>query len=81
MGMERYRTIRLEMPGAEPLPFWGGAVDSDTEDLAAWLRDVSGDGVSDEPFDSSIDASWLGAAPTGEGEERSGDSGSASGSG
>ena len=29
---------------------------------------MGGDGVSDEPFDSSIDASWLGAAPTGEGE-------------
>jgi DNA-directed RNA polymerase subunit beta' len=67
-GMERYRTINLEMPGAEALPFWGSTADSDTEDLAAWLRDVGGDGVSDEPFDSSIDASWLGAAPTGDGE-------------
>ncbi len=65
-GMERYRTIRLEMPGAEPLPFWAGTSDSDTEDLAAWLRDVGGDGVSEEPFDSTIDASWLGAAPTGD---------------
>jgi DNA-directed RNA polymerase subunit beta' len=82
-GMDRYRDIRLEMPGAEPLPFWGaGSADADTEDLAAWLRDVSGDGISDEPFDSSIDASWLGAAPTGDGEaERPGEGGSVFGAG
>ena len=56
------------MPGAEPLPFWSGGTDADTEDLAAWLRDVGGEGISDEPYDPSIDASWLGAAPTGDGE-------------
>ena len=77
-GMDRYRQIHLEMPGAEPLPFWGSTADADTEDLAAWLRDVGTDGVSDEPFDSSIDASWLGAAPTGDGEtERPGEAGGA----
>ena len=68
-GMEHYRTIRLEMPDAEAMPFWAtGAGDgsSDTEDLAAWLRDVGGDGISDDPFDPSIDASWLGAAPAAE---------------
>ncbi len=68
-GMERYRTIRLEMPDAEAMPFWAtGAGDgsSDTEDLAAWLRDVGGDGIGDDPFDPSIDASWLGAAPAAE---------------
>jgi DNA-directed RNA polymerase subunit beta' len=72
-GMERYRDIRLEMPDAVAMPFWGvgtGEGDSTTEDLAAWLRDVGGDGVSDEPFDSSIDASWLGAAPAGDDGER-----------
>ena len=64
-GMEHYRNIRLEMPDAEAMPFWAlGAGDSDTEDLAAWLRDMSGEGVGDDPFDPSIDASWLGAAPT-----------------
>jgi hypothetical protein len=43
-----------------------GAGESDTEDLANWLRDM-GEGVSSEdPFDSSIDASWLGATPTAE---------------
>jgi DNA-directed RNA polymerase subunit beta' len=68
-GMERYRSIRLEMPDAEAMPFWatGAGGESDTEDLAAWLRDVGGDGISDDPFDPSIDASWLGAAPGAEG--------------
>jgi hypothetical protein len=57
------------MPDAEAMPFWAlGSGDSDTEDLAAWLRDMSGEGVGDDPFDPSIDASWLGAAPTGDGE-------------
>jgi len=64
-GMEHYRNIRLEMPDAEAMPFWAlGSGDSDTEDLAAWLRDMSGESVGDDPFDPSIDASWLGAAPT-----------------
>jgi DNA-directed RNA polymerase subunit beta' len=66
-GMEHYRSIRLEMPDAEALPFWAtGAGESDTEDLANWLRDMGGEGVSEDPFDSSIDASWLGAAPNAE---------------
>jgi hypothetical protein len=65
-GMEHYRTIRLEMPDAEAMPFWAvGAGESETEDLANWLRDM-GEGSSEDPFDSSIDASWLGAAPTSE---------------
>jgi hypothetical protein len=54
------------------MPFWGVGTgdDSSTEDLAAWLRDVSSDGVSNEPFDSSIDASWLGTAPASDEGER-----------
>ena len=45
-GMERYRDIQLEMPDAERMPFWASAAgDADTEDLAAWLRDVGGDGI------------------------------------
>jgi hypothetical protein len=63
-GMDRYRSIRLEMPGAEALPFWalGGEGDTGTEDLAAWLRDTGTDS-SAEPYASDIDASWLGAVP------------------
>ena len=66
-GMQHYRDIRLEMPDAEAMPFWamGAGEESDTEDLANWLRDM-GEGVGDDPFDSSIDASWLGAAPNAE---------------
>ena len=65
-GMQHYRNIRLEMPDAEAMPFWAmGAGESDTEDLANWLRDM-GEGASEDPFDSSIDASWLGATPTAE---------------
>jgi hypothetical protein len=42
-----------------------GSGESDTEDLANWLRDM-GEGINDDPFESSIDASWLGATPTAE---------------
>ena len=70
-GMQHYRDIRLEMPDAEAMPFWatGAGEESDTEDLANWLRDM-GEGVGDDPFDSSIDASWLGAAPDRRGRVR-----------
>ena len=64
-GMERYRDIRLEMPGAEAMPLWalGSEGDTGTEDLAAWLRDTGGD-ANQEGFSSEIDASWLGALPS-----------------
>ncbi len=63
-GMERYRDIKLDMPGAEALPFWalGSDGDAGTEDLAAWLRDTGGD-ASLGGFGADIDASWLGAVP------------------
>ena len=63
-GMERYRDIKLDMPGAEALPFWalGSDGDAGTEDLAAWLRDTGGDATLGG-FGSDIDASWLGAVP------------------
>jgi DNA-directed RNA polymerase subunit beta' len=66
-GMERYRDINLEMPGAEAMPFWalGSEGDAGTEDLAAWLRDTGGD-ASLGSFSSEIDASWLGTVPTAE---------------
>ena len=82
-GMERYRNIELQMPDAEALPFWalGGGEQGDTEDLAAWLRDVGGEGIGDDPFDASVDASWLGAAPAGDGEEDSPFGGGAFGNG
>jgi DNA-directed RNA polymerase subunit beta' len=79
-GMERYRSINLEMPDAEALPFWAiGSGSTETEDLAAWLADVGGEGIGDDPYDPSIDASWLGAAPTGDGEAGPGSTASAAG--
>jgi DNA-directed RNA polymerase subunit beta' len=64
-GMERYRDIELDMPDAEAMPFWAQtSAEAETEDLAAWLRDVGGDGLSEEPFGTAIDASWLGTAPS-----------------
>ncbi len=63
-GMERYRDIVLEMPDAVEMPFWSSGSEAETEDLAAWLRDVGGDGIGDDPYDPTVDASWLGAAPT-----------------
>ena len=63
-GMERYRDIQLEMPEAEAHALLGlGSGRPGTEDLAAWLRDMGGDGPV-ESFGSDIDASWLGTVPS-----------------
>ena len=56
-GTEDYRTIRLDMPDAEPILSYG----QDDDDLAAWLLEGFDDGV-DEKF--ALDASWTGEAPT-----------------
>ena len=64
-GMDHYRHIRLELPDAEALPFWaaGTGGDAGTEDLAAWLRDMGGDGAGDgDGYRSAVDASWLGGS-------------------
>jgi DNA-directed RNA polymerase subunit beta' len=41
-GMERYRDIKLDMPGAEAMPFWalGSEGDAGTEIDASWLGTV-----------------------------------------
>ncbi|HEV3213106.1 MAG TPA: DNA-directed RNA polymerase subunit beta' [Acidimicrobiales bacterium] len=63
-GMDHYREIRLDMPDAVTAPDWASFSTGDEDsDLAAWLRDSSVEGVSDEPV-SDIDAAWLGDAPT-----------------
>jgi DNA-directed RNA polymerase subunit beta' len=81
-GMDHYRHIRLELPDAEALPFWavGAGGDGGTEDLAAWLRDMGGDGTEDAGADGAgyrptIDASWLA------GSQGEGDTGPAEGAG
>jgi DNA-directed RNA polymerase subunit beta' len=63
-GMDHYREIRLDMPDAVTAPDWAGYRTGDEDsDLAAWLRDSSTEGISEEPV-SDIDAVWLGEAPT-----------------
>ncbi len=63
-GMDFYREIRLDMPDAVTAPDWAAFRTGDEDsDLAAWLRDSSVEGISDEPV-SDIDAAWLGEAPT-----------------
>ena len=58
-GTENYRSIRLDMPDAEPIAAYG----SEDDDLASWLLEGFDDGV-DEKF--ALDASWMGEAPTGD---------------
>ena len=55
-GMEDYRTIRLDIPDAEPLMAFG----QEDDDLAAWL--LEGFEGTDESLE--IGASWTGEAPT-----------------
>ncbi len=81
-GMDHYRHIRLELPGAEALPFWavGAGGDSGTEDLAAWLRDMGTDGAAgvagaDAGHRPADEAGWLADSP-----EVGTDSGGATGS-
>ena len=54
-GMEDYRTIRLDLPDAEPLAAFG----QEEDDLAAWL--LEGFEGTDESLE--IGASWTGDAP------------------
>ena len=54
--MEDYRTIRLDIPDAEPLMAFG----QEDDDLAAWL--LEGFEGTDESLE--IGASWTGEAPT-----------------
>jgi DNA-directed RNA polymerase subunit beta' len=44
-GMDRYRSIVLEAPEAERMDFWSSGEDeAGSEDLAAWLASIGGDG-------------------------------------
>ena len=45
-GMARYRDIVVDMPDAAGLSFRSYGFEGETEDLAAWLRDVGGPGGS-----------------------------------
>jgi len=78
-GMDHYRHIRFELPGAEVLPFWavGAGGDTGTEDLAAWLRDMGGDGIDGDGQHGAVDASWLGAGQAADGDAGTDTAGSA----
>src|SRR5579863_3361892 len=47
-GMERYRDIAVDLPEAAGVSLRSYGFDEETEDLAAWLRDVGGPGGSAE---------------------------------
>jgi DNA-directed RNA polymerase subunit beta' len=40
-GMTRYRSVDMDAPDAEPMPFWSS--DADEADPAAWLASIGGD--------------------------------------
>jgi hypothetical protein len=55
------------MPDAEAMPFWAlGAGDGGHRGPGRLAAGTWGEGISEDPFDSSIDASWLGTIPTAE---------------
>ncbi|MEI8050053.1 MAG: DNA-directed RNA polymerase subunit beta' [Actinomycetes bacterium] len=56
-GTEDYRSIRLDIPDAEPIMAYG----QEDDDLASWLLE----GFDDTPDESlSLSATWTGEAPT-----------------
>jgi DNA-directed RNA polymerase subunit beta' len=63
-GMGRYRSIDVEAPEAERLSFWSSELEGETEDLAAWLRDM---GTSGGEAAEEASPEWL-HAPSGEDE-------------
>jgi len=80
-GMERYRDIAVDLPDAAGVSLRTYGFDEETEDLAAWLRDVGGPAGGAPPFGEPEDvqpaaAPWgsidpgvesLGATPNGDG--------------
>jgi DNA-directed RNA polymerase subunit beta' len=50
-GMSRYRTIAMEAPEAEPLPYWSS--DDEERDLAAWLANI-GQGDQETAGDGEV---------------------------
>ena len=79
-GMERYRDIAVDLPDAAGVSLRTYGFDEETEDLAAWLRDVGGPvggtPAFGDPGDLQPAAPWgsldpgvesLGATPNGDG--------------
>ncbi len=58
-GMPSYRNVVVDAPEAEHLKFWSSETDGETEDLAAWLRDVGPSaGASEDPDLSGPAPDW-----------------------
>ena len=53
-GMERYRNITVDMPDAAGLSLRSYGFEGETEDLAAWLRDVGGSSEGADLADLSL---------------------------
>jgi hypothetical protein len=80
--MERYRDIAVDLPDAAGVSLRTYGFDEETEDLAAWLRDVGGPGGAPPAFGDPeglqpVAAPWgsldpgvesLGATPNGDGQ-------------
>jgi DNA-directed RNA polymerase subunit beta' len=57
-GMTRYRSVDMDAPEAERMTFWSSEIEGETEDLAAWLRDIG----SGERSEDDLAAGWLAEA-------------------
>src|SRR5436305_6722757 len=55
-GMTRYRSVDMDAPEAERMTFWSSEIEGETEDLAAWLRDI---GSGERPAEDDLGAGWL----------------------
>jgi DNA-directed RNA polymerase subunit beta' len=55
-GMTRYRSVDMDAPEAERMTFWSSEIEGETEDLAAWLRDI---GSGERPAEDDLAAGWL----------------------
>jgi DNA-directed RNA polymerase subunit beta' len=55
-GMTRYRSVDMDAPEAERMTFWSSEIEGETEDLAAWLRDI---GSGERPSEDDLAAGWL----------------------
>jgi DNA-directed RNA polymerase subunit beta' len=58
-GMLRYRDLVLDAPEAERMTFWSSEEETGTEDLAAWLASIGGEGADGE-FAVTGDAAGFG---------------------
>ena len=73
-GMSRYHPIEVLTPEAERLPYWSSELQGETEDLAAWFRDIGSSAGSE-----GAGATWDGGAAAPAAEAPSGSAAEATG--